>query len=267
MDSAIPRVLIIAGSDSSGGAGIQADLKTVSVLGAFGMTAVTALTAQNTTGVSAVVEMAPEFVAEQIDCCLNDIGTDAVKIGMLSGRAMIEMVAEKVREHRLHPLVVDPVILASSGARLLQSEALGALKTHLLPLATVLTPNLDEAEALSGRKVQNTSQMKQAARAIAELGVENVVIKGGHLQGAPVDVLFCGDRCTELTGERFKSSHSHGTGCAFASAIATFLAQGIGIAQSVAKAKEFISVAIQGGLAIGKGNGPANPMAWLEKRP
>ncbi len=258
----IPRVLIIAGSDSGGGAGVQADLKTVSALGAFGMTAITALTAQNTTGVFGVVEMTPEFVAQQIAVCVSDIGCDAVKTGMLSNAGIIEAVAAKVQEHRLKPLVVDPVMIAKSGAPLLKPEAMDALKTKLLPLATVVTPNLHEASALTGRDVTTLEQMKEAARAIHALGAQNVVVKGGHLEGAAIDVLFDGSEFTEFRAERFESKHTHGTGCIFASAIAASLAQGKIIPESVATAKEFITAAIRGGLPIGKGYGPADPMAW-----
>ena len=209
---AIPRVLIIAGSDSSGGAGIQADLKTVSALGAFGMTAITALTAQNTTGVYGVVEMEPEFVARQIEVCVTDIGCDAVKTGMLSSAAIIEAVAAKIREHHLRPLVVDPVMIAKSGAPLLQSDAVTALKEKLLPLATVVTPNLHEASALTGREIRTLEEMEEAARAIHDLGPENVVVKGGHLVDTATDVLFDGHKFMELRAERIETKHTHGTG-------------------------------------------------------
>jgi hydroxymethylpyrimidine/phosphomethylpyrimidine kinase len=209
---AIGRVLLIGGSDSGGGAGIQADLKTVSVLGAFGMTVVAALTAQNTSGVYGIVEMRPEFVAQQIDACLTDIGCDAVKTGMLSSAAIIEVVAAKIREHHLRPLVSDPVMIAKNGARLLKAEAMEALKTKLLPLATVVTPNLQETGALTGREVKTLDQMKQAAKAIHALGAENVVVKGGHLEGVAADVLFDGRDFTEFRAKRFDTRSTHGTG-------------------------------------------------------
>jgi len=261
--AAIPRVLIIAGSDSGGGAGIQADLKTISALGAFGMTAITALTAQNTTGVYGVVEMSPEFVVHQIEVCLSDIGCDVVKTGMLSSAALIEVVATNIREHRLGPLVVDPVMIAKSGAPLLKPDAIDALKTKLLPFATIITPNLHEAGALTGREIQTLVQMKEAARAIHGMGPRNVVVKGGHLAGVATDVLFDGSEVTEFHAERVETKNTHGTGCIFASAIAACLAQGLSAPRSVATAKEFVTAAIRGGLAIGKGYGPANPMAWL----
>ncbi len=209
---AIHRVLIIAGSDSGGGAGLQADLKTVSALGAFGMTAVTALTAQNTTGVYGVVELEPEFVSRQIEVCVTDIGCGAVKTGMLSNAAIIEAVATKIREFHLRPLVVDPVMIAKSGAPLVKSDAVESLKTKLLPLAAVVTPNLQEAGALARREVKTLKQMKEAARAIRDLGPENVVVKGGHLEGAAVDVLFDGRDFTEFPAERIATKNTHGSG-------------------------------------------------------
>ena len=261
--AAIPRVLVIAGSDSGGGAGIQADLKTISALGAFGMTAITVLTAQSTTGVYGVVEMPPEFVARQIEVCISDIGCNAVKTGMLSSATLIEVVAREIREYRLDPLVVDPVMIAKSGAPLLKPDAIDALKTKLLHLATIITPNLHEAGALTGREIQTLVQMKEAARAIHGMGPRNVVVKGGHLAGVATDVLFDGSEVTEFYAERVETKNTHGTGCIFASAIAACLAQGLGVPGSVAAAKEFVTAAIRGGLAIGKGYGPANPMAGL----
>jgi hydroxymethylpyrimidine/phosphomethylpyrimidine kinase len=256
-----PRVLIIAGSDSSGGAGIQADLKTVSALGAFGMTAITALTAQNTTGVYGVVEIEPKFVVQQIEACAGDIGCDAVKTGMLANAGIIDAVAGAVRG--LGPLVVDPVMIAKSGARLLAPEAIAALKTNLLPLATVVTPNLHEAGALTGHEIKNLEQMKEAARIIRDLGPQNVVVKGGHLEGIAADVLYDGRNFTEFRAERVETKNTHGTGCVFASAIAAGLAHKRTVQESVAAAKDFITAAIRAGLAIGKGYGPANPMALL----
>jgi hydroxymethylpyrimidine/phosphomethylpyrimidine kinase len=257
----VPRVLLIAGSDSSGGAGIQADLKTVSALGAFGMTAITALTAQNTTGVLGIFEVSPEFLTLQIDACVDDIGCDAVKTGMLVDVAIIDAVAAAIARHRLRRVVVDPVMIAKSGAPLLKAEAVSALKVRMLPLATVVTPNLHEAGALVGREVRDLEGMKQAARAIHDLGAENVVIKGGHLAGVAADVLYDGREFTQFSAERFHSRHTHGTGCIFASAIAANLAHGRGVKESVAAAKDFITRAIRSGFAIGKGCGPANPMA------
>lgn len=259
----IPRVLIIAGSDSGGGAGIQADLKTVSALGAFGMTAITALTAQNTSGVYGVLEIDPKFVVQQIDACISDIGCDAVKTGMLSSTAIIDAVADVITRRKLAPLVVDPVMIAKSGAPLLKPEAIESLKGKLLPLATVVTPNLHEAGSLTGREIKTLAQMKNAARAIRELGPENVVVKGGHLEGVAADLLYDGHDFFEFCGERIDTKHTHGTGCIFASAIAANLAHKKTVRESVSAAKEFITAAIRNSLAIGKGYGPANPMALL----
>ncbi len=262
---AIPRVLIIAGSDSGGGAGIQADLKTVSALGAFGMTAITALTAQNTTGVYGVIEMPPEFVAQQIEVCVTDIGCDAVKTGMLANAEIIEAVSEQVCKHNLQPLVVDPVMIAKSGAPLLRPEAVDALKTKLFPLATVITPNLHEAKALTGMEIPSLGEMKEAAKRLHEFGVKFVIVKGGHLEGMPesIDILYDGNEFTEFKSPRYETKNTHGTGCIFASAIAAGLASGLDIKSAVKQAKEFITAAIRGALSLGKGHGPANPMAWL----
>ena len=259
----IPRVLIIAGSDSSGGAGIQADLKTVSALGAFGMTAITALTAQNTTGVYGVLEVEPNFVVKQIEACVSDVGCDAVKTGMLSSTAIIEAVAAAISSHKLKPLVLDPVMIAKSGAPLLKPEAIAALKTRLLPLATVVTPNLHEAGALTGHEITTLAQMKEAARMIRDLGPENVVVKGGHLENIAADLLYDGREFTEFRAERIDTKNTHGTGCIFASAIAANLAHKKTVRESVTAAKEFITAAIRAGLAIGKGYGPADPMATV----
>ena len=194
----IPRVLIIAGSDSSGGAGIQADLKTVSALGAFGMTAITALTAQNTTGVFGVLEIDAKFVVAQIEACMGDIGCDALKTGMLASTGIIEAVAAVLSERRLAPLVVDPVMIAKSGAPLLKPDAVEVLKTKLLPLATVVTPNLHEAGALTGREIKTLAQMKEAAQAICELGPRNVVVKGGHMPNVASDDIKEVQQLTEI---------------------------------------------------------------------
>lgn len=260
----ITRVLVIAGSDSGGGAGIQADLKTLAAMGAYGMTAVTALTAQNTIGVHGIVEMAPEFVAHQIEVCVSDIGCDAVKTGMLANRRVIEAVAATLSALRSMPIVVDPVLRASSGAELLDVDALVTLKMELLPLAAVVTPNLAEAAALTGRPVSTVAEMKEAAREIGGLGPKSVVVKGGHLQGDAVDVLFDESAMTELRGPRLSASATHGTGCVFATALAAGLARGRSVAESTATAKEIVAAALREALRLGRGNGPVNPLAWLE---
>ncbi len=257
------RVLIVAGSDSSGGAGIQADLKTVSALGAYGMTAITALTAQNTVGVFRVVEVEPDFVALQMKVCLDDVGCDAIKTGMLANAAIIEAVAGTIREHPEVPLVVDPVMIAKGGTPLLGSEAIGSLRQTLLPLASVVTPNLHEASSLTGQPIEDLNGMKEAARLILGFGARNVVVKGGHLEGRPVDVLFDGHEFIEYPTARIETRHSHGTGCIFASAIAAGLAKGMAVRESVAAAKQFVTSAIRGGMPLGKGHGPANPMHSL----
>ncbi|MDR7483039.1 MAG: bifunctional hydroxymethylpyrimidine kinase/phosphomethylpyrimidine kinase [Armatimonadota bacterium] len=256
----IPRALTIAGSDSGGGAGIQADLKTFSALGVFGMTAITALTAQNTVGVVGVVEVAPEFVARQIDAVVADIGVDAVKTGMLASASIIEAVADRLRTHRLDVVVVDPVMIAKSGAPLLRPDAVDALRTVLLPLATVLTPNLHEARALLGREIRTPDEMEDAARRLHALGPRAVVVKGGHLETEPTDVLWDGQRLVRLRTERIATPHTHGTGCIFASAIAAELAKGRGLEDAVRRAKAFVTAAIWAALPLGRGHGPANPM-------
>lgn len=259
-ETKLPRVLIVAGSDSSGGAGIQADLKTVSALGVYGMTAVTALTAQNTMGVFGVVDVDPEFVALQMEVCLKDVGCDAVKTGMLYDAGIIEAVGDKISEYGKVPLVVDPVMISTSGTPLLDPPAVETLKRRLLPLATVITPNLDEAGSLLGRTIRNLDDMKEASRALHALGAGNVVVKGGHLEGSAVDVLFDGQSCVEYPSPRIQTRNNHGTGCIFASAIAANLAKGKNVRESVAAAKEFVTAAIREGLPLGKGRGPANPI-------
>ncbi|HVB28625.1 MAG TPA: bifunctional hydroxymethylpyrimidine kinase/phosphomethylpyrimidine kinase [Terriglobia bacterium] len=256
----VARVLIVAGSDSSGGAGIQADLKTVSALGVYGMTAITALTAQNTAGVFGVVETDPGFVALQMEVCFEDVGCDAIKTGMLSNAGIIGAVAGEIGKHARVPVVVDPVMISKSGIPLLDPQAVETLRQKLLPLATVVTPNLHEAGALVGGAIRSLNGMKEAARAIHGLGAQNVVVKGGHLEGSAVDVLFDGQEFVEFPAARIVTRDSHGTGCIFASALAASLAKGKTVRQSVALAKEFVTAAIREGLPLGRGHGPANPM-------
>ncbi len=262
----IPRVLIIAGSDSAGGAGIQADLKTVSALGAFGMTAITALTAQNTTGVFGVLEIEPEFVVKQIETCASDIGCDAIKTGMLPSTGIIEAIAATISPYTSAPLVVDPVMISKHGTPLLKPSAIVALKTKLMPLATVVTPNLHEAGVLIGREITTLGEMKEAARAILDLGPRNVVVKGGHLRNAPADLLYDGREFIVFNAERIDSRDTHGTGCIFASAIAASLARKKTLLESVTAAKELIAEAIRNGVRVGKGCGPADPMAGLYRK-
>lgn len=254
----IPRALTIAGSDSGGGAGIQADLKTFAALGVYGMSAITALTAQNTVGVQAVVDLDPDFVSVQIQSVVSDIGADAVKTGMLSNASIISRVAARVAEFGIRNLVVDPVMIAKSGDRLLREEAIETMIQQLFPLAMVVTPNLHEASALTGMTVADAEGMKEAARMIKGFGPRYVVIKGGHLDGSPMDILYDGETFREFTNVRHATPHTHGTGCTFASAIAAGLARGLTVEKSVALAKQYITGAIQEGLAIGKGRGPVH---------
>ncbi len=251
----IPKVLTIAGSDSGGGAGIQGDLKTITALGGYGMSVITALTAQNTLGVRGVLPIDPKFVALQLEAVLSDIGADAVKTGMLAEADIIAAVARVLRKHRVRTLVVDPVMVSKSGHALLRPDAEKALVRRLLPLALLVTPNLHEASRLAGFEVRTLDDMKRAARRIQSLGARNVLVKGGHLAGAPVDVLAKGRRLIEIRGERVNTRCSHGTGCALASAIATYLAQGVGLEDAVRAAKRFVAGAMKRGLTVGKGYG------------
>lgn len=261
------RALTIAGSDSGGGAGIQADLKTFAARGVFGMSAITALTAQNTLGVQGVLEIPPEFVAEQIDSVVRDIGVDVVKTGMIANAGIIEIVASKIREYRLASLVVDPVMMAKSGDPLLHPEARATLIRALLPLATVVTPNLPEAQVLSGLEIATLDDMRRAARAIYSLGPKNIVVKGGHLVDPEksIDVLFDGERFEEFSAPRIETKNTHGTGCTFASAIAAELAKGATVNDAVRIAKEYLTEVLTASadLRIGRGHGPMNHMAVL----
>lgn len=253
--------LTIAGSDSGGGAGIQADLKTFAALGVFGTSAITSVTAQNTVGVQEVHDLPPEFVGRQIDSILEDIAIDAAKTGMLSSAAISEIVAEKLKTYAIKRLVVDPVMIAKSGAALLQPDAVQALIEYLLPLTLVLTPNVPEAETLWGQKITGLDEMREAARRIHDLGPRYVVLKGGHLSGRAVDLLFDGRRFTELDAERIETPHTHGTGCVFSAAITAELAKGSPVPEAVAAAKRFVTAAIRHGFRLGKGFGPTDPIA------
>jgi len=262
------RALTIAGSDSGGGAGIQADLKTFAARGVFGMSVVTALTAQNTVGVQGVFEIPPAFVARQIDSIADDIGVDAVKTGMLASAPIIAVVAEKIREHRLAPLVVDPVMVAKSGDPLLREEARDALIKQLLPLATVVTPNLHEARVLCGFEINDLAEMRRAAQAIHRLGSQKVVVKGGHLPDTSeaIDLLFDGESFREFRAPRIETKNTHGTGCTFASAIAAELAKGQSVEEAVRIAKDYLTQVLRASadLQIGHGHGPMNHMALTQ---
>ena len=252
------RALTIAGSDSGGGAGIQADLKTFAALGVYGTSALTAITAQNTLGVMGVQEMTPDMVAAQVDAVVSDIGTDAVKTGMLSSSPIIQVVADKVREHSLPNLVVDPVMVAKGGDPLLQEEAVDALRTLLVPLALVVTPNLPEASVLVGYEVSTLEQARQAARDIVAMGSGSVVVKGGHLEGDAVDVFYDGSDFREFSAPRVETTSTHGTGCTFASAIAAGLAGGMPVEEAVGQAKAYVTEAIRRSFPMGGGHGPLN---------
>ncbi|MDI6754093.1 MAG: bifunctional hydroxymethylpyrimidine kinase/phosphomethylpyrimidine kinase [Thermodesulfobacteriota bacterium] len=257
----LPRVLTVAGSDSGGGAGIQADLKTIAVLGGFGMSAVTAVTAQNTCGVTGIHEIPSDFVARQMEAVISDIGVDALKTGMLINPAIIRAVCQKIRKHRLAKVVVDPVMTAKGGTRLLSPEGEEVLRRELLPLAQVIVPNLSESEALTGKKIKGLKGMREAAVQIHGLGAKNVLVKGGHLSGDPVDVFFDGRKFYDLEGIRISTPHTHGTGCTTSAAIAVELARGSSAREAVEKAKAFITRAIQFAIPLGHGQGPVNPFA------
>ncbi|RPI99558.1 MAG: bifunctional hydroxymethylpyrimidine kinase/phosphomethylpyrimidine kinase, partial [Deltaproteobacteria bacterium] len=257
------RILTIAGSDSGGGAGIQADLKAITLLGGYGMSVLTALTAQNTMGVQEVHEVPASFVERQIDAVLSDIGADAIKTGMLANAEIIGAVAGKIKQYRVTKVVVDPVMVAKGGASLLQREAEETLIRKLIPLAFVATPNLHEAAVLTGRKVGSIDGMKKAARRIYEMGSKSVVVKGGHLKGDAIDILYDGHIYEEIKSPRIETRNTHGTGCTFASAMATLIARGEALPDAVRKAKTFVTLAIQSGLPLGKGTGPTNPFAYV----
>ncbi len=252
------KSLTIAGSDSGGGAGIQADLKAFAALGVYGTSAITALTAQNTVGVQAVYPVEPEFVGQQIDSIMSDIGTDAAKTGMLFSAAIIEKVAERVRRWNVEKLVVDPVMVAKSGDRLLQGDAIDALKRLILPLAYVVTPNLGEASVLAGSEVGDKPAMQEAARAIHALGAKIVVVKGGHLTDCADDLVYDGSTMHWLPAERIDTPHTHGTGCTFSAAIAAFLAKGYAPLEAIARAKDYLTAALRNAKAVGAGHSPVH---------
>ncbi|UCC21096.1 MAG: bifunctional hydroxymethylpyrimidine kinase/phosphomethylpyrimidine kinase [Promethearchaeota archaeon] len=256
------KVLTIAGSDSGGGAGIQADLKTFSALGVYGMSAITALTAQNTVGVQDIFDVAPEFVAKQIDSVMIDIGADAWKTGMLSNEEIIRIVADRASHYKVQFLIVDPVMVAKSGDPLLRNEAKSTLISKLVPLAYIITPNLHEAQVLTGIEITNLDEVQKSAIKIFEMGAKNIVVKGGHLQDTneSIDILYDGKKFIEFRSPRIKTKNTHGTGCTFASAIAAEIAKGNSIKNAVHIAKAYLTDAIQRAddLHIGKGHGPTD---------
>ena len=250
--------MTIAGSDSGGGAGIQADLKTFAALGVYGTSALTAITAQNTVGVTGVHEIPTEIIAAQIEAVLTDIGADAVKTGMLASSSIVEVVARQLETFQVTALVVDPVMVAKSGDSLLREDAVEALRTLLVPLAAVVTPNIPEAEVLTGVKIVSDHDMRRAAESIVGMGCGSVVVKGGHRDGPATDLFYDGDRFQEFTAPRIDTNNTHGTGCTFASAVAAGLAKGLPLLEAVAQAKEFVTAAICSSFPIGRGHGPLN---------
>lgn len=250
--------LTIAGSDSSGGAGIQADIKTMTAHGVYAMSAITALTAQNTVGVAAVMESSPEFLASQLDCIFTDIFPDAVKIGMVSSAGLIRVIAEKLKEYHAEKIVLDPVMVATSGSKLISDDAIDTLKNELLPLASVITPNIPEAEVLTGKKIASAGDMENAARDIYEKYGCETLIKGGHSLNDANDFLYTADGGKWFMGKRINNPNTHGTGCTLSSAIASNLALGRDVPEAVDLAKKYLSEALAAMLDLGKGSGPMN---------
>jgi len=254
----IPKAMTIAGSDSGGGAGVQADLKTFAALGVYGASTLTAITAQNTVAVTAVHDIPTDVITAQIDAVLTDIGADAVKTGMLSSSDIIECVCEALEVHGVQRLVVDPVMIAKSGDALLREDAIGSLRTRLLPLAMVVTPNIPEAEALTETTIVSDADVRRAAEAIVGMGARSVVVKGGHREGPATDLFYDGKEFKEFTAPRFDTVNTHGTGCTFASAVAAGLARGMVVTDAVALAKDYVTEGIRHSFSIGQGHGPLN---------
>ena len=260
LTTGVPRALTIAGSDSGGGAGIQADLKTFFALGCHGSSAITALTAQNTVAVTSINEVPPEFVHAQIEAVVSDIGVDAAKTGMLGSAPVVEAVAKAIEVHEIRPLVVDPVMVAKSGDRLLEEDAVRTLLRRVVPLATVLTPNLEEAALLSGGEIRTPDDMRAAAQALHDAGADSVLVKGGHGESSQaLDVFFDGRDFLELEAPRYTTGDTHGTGCCLAAAITARLASGDELVAAVRFGKEFVTGAIRHALRLGRGHGPVHP--------
>ena len=251
-------VLTIAGSDCSGGAGIQADIKTITAHGLYAMSAITALTAQNTTGVYGIMESSADFLKNQLDCIFSDINPDAIKIGMVSSKELINVIAEKLKEEKANNVVVDPVMVATSGSKLLADDAIDVLINNLIPLATIITPNIPEAEVLSNIKINSSDDMIKAAKIISKKYKGAILIKGGHELNTANDLLFKDGEYEWFYGERINNHNTHGTGCTLSSAIASNLAKGYTLSESVKNAKEYISGALKANLNLGKGSGPLN---------
>ena len=262
----IPRAMTIAGSDSGAGAGIQADLKTFAALGVYGTSVLTAVTAQNTISVTRVHEVPVEIVAAQLEAVISDIGTDSVKTGMLFSKDIIETVARELAHFRMDRLVVDPVMVAKSGDRLLREDAVAAMRNSLMPLAAVVTPNIPEAETLAETRIESGEDGRRAADKIVGMGAKAVVVKGGHLSGPAVDLFYDGREFREFNAPRIDSRNTHGTGCTFAAAIAAGLAKGMEVVEAVAAAKEYVTKAIEGSFDVGRGHGPLNHFYKLPSR-
>lgn len=260
------KVLTIAGSDCSGGAGIQADLKTFSAHGVYGMSVITAITAQNTQGVFAVQNIDPDIIGKQLDAVFEDIEVDAVKVGMVSVPETIEIIAAKLRQYNAPSVVIDPVMVSKSGFRLLQPEAQAKLISQLLPLATVVTPNIPEAEDITGQTIVTLEDMQNAAQAIYDMGAKNVLVKGGHREADATDILFDGTDFYYFPAPRIASTNTHGTGCSLSSAIASSLGKGSDVFDAVRQGKDFITVAIEQAYPVGKGVGPIHHFYGLYKQ-
>ena len=254
------KVLTIAGSDCSGGAGIQADIKTISAHGMYAMSAITALTAQNTTGVSGIFNVTPKFVESQLESIFTDIFPDSVKTGMMSEAEIIEAAASVLKKYKAPNIVVDPVMVSTSGSRLLSDSALDAMTGHLFPLARVITPNIPEAEVLSGISISDIADMEKAARIISEKTSAAVLVKGGHSVSDATDLLLADGKVFTFAGKRIDNPNTHGTGCTLSSAIACGLADGLAVSDSIKRAKEYLTGAIAAGLDLGKGSGPVDHM-------
>lgn len=259
-DTYIPRVLTIAGSDSGGGAGIQADIKTFTAHKVYGMSVVTSITAQNTSKVLGIKNLDPEFIELQLVAVATDIGIDALKTGMLSTKSIIKSVAEKLRKYKIEKIVVDPVMVSKSGARLLDQDAESTLISDLIPIAFLITPNIPEAEVLSGIKIDSIEGMKKSAEIIIEKGAKYVLVKGGHLlnNNEATDILFDGSEFYEISTRWINTKNTHGTGCTYSAAICANLAKGLDVIDAVSKAKDYVTGAIERSFKIGKGNGPLN---------
>ena len=266
------KVLTIAGSDTGGGAGIQADIKTITALGGYATTVITALTAQNTLGVQSIFEIPASFVAQQIDAIMTDIGTDAVKTGMLLNKGIVDVVSLKIKEHNIKHVVVDPVMISKNEKRLLSIDAVNALTSQLFPLSSLVTPNIPEAEYLSDMRIKSLSKAEEAAKCIHQLGPQNVLIKGGHAgkswdmknEGTVIDILYDGKSFEYIEGEYIPTKNTHGTGCTYASAIATYLAKGFGLKESVVQAKKFVTASIRRSFNPGKEYGTLDQFGAIQ---